>query len=1719
MRADSLHAVRYSTPMVRGWIGSAGVAIGVLTVASSSLPAQPVSGGLKLWLKADAITGLADGANVGTWVDSSGNGLDLSPSGAPPTWHAAVLNGQPVVRFAGNNAMSKTGVSGASFTSSDQATVFLVMLQNSADVFNSAYGWGDGSNRFVLHATFDDLLSFQHGVSGGTGGVVQPGSWDNLYHLLEMYRSVSQAEIMIDGVMSFQTSPPGGTLNTNAISIFFLGTDQFGNTLTGDIAELLVYNRVLAIEERCQVAAYLGSKYGLPYGVGRCDCNNNGRPDGQDVHVADGGPCTTPPDPLPAFCTMQPAAPECNCSDDCNLNGVPDECEPDCNDNGVPDSCEPNEEDRDCDGDGVCNGVQIVGCPPNTPSCADCNANGIQNSCEIATGAPDCNANGIPDECDSFQQIVYVNASATGANNGESWADAFVHLQSAIALASSCGTAQQIWVARGTYMPDGGRIPFGGSHTAGNLSQSATFNLINGVAIYGGFPNTGNPALIDRNPTDNPTILSGDLKSDDLPGFNNYVDNSHHIVTLIGTMPPTTLDGFRVYHADARSSADYRGAGLNYSGTGLTIRACYFQENIAGMGGAIHNAGALSIANCIIDGNQASNVGEGVGGGIRNATGSSLTITDCTLVNNRSAIGGDAIRNDAAVSITIDNCTFSGNAHTGSVFPGVFGDTVGSNNVGTMTITRSMFMSNGASPGATVACNTGGTVVITDSQFLANGAGIGGGIRLNGCSTTRVTRCEFRENQATDGGAIRHYSLPSATTIISECTFTRNAGGSALFVDGGSPSIINCVFQGNNSSSDGGAIHFYSPSTALIMNCVFSDNRCVQNGGAVKTKGDVRMINCTICRNHAGASGSGIQAVDGNPFLSSCVIWDNTGAMPQVGINNSSPNISHSDVQGGWTGTGISNVDLDPLFKRAPGPGQDTTWWTSDDDYGDLRIQSGSPCIDTGDSTSVPADMADLDNDSDTAERTPFDLAGNWRFQNDAITPDTGLADPPDYPAVVDMGAYEFSRPDCDGNGIPDECDASCAAHGGACQTAYPTQCGQITDCNGNNIPDTCDIPGGVSFDCDGNGIPDECEAPPNTTLSLWVGGVACATLPAVRECWSDAANWCPDTLPDNSGGQMFEVTIPTVLPASTVTLDISPTINLLDIDVGAAIEVNDASGANVRTLAVDGPITNLGILRATDGERLVIDAPLINQLDVNPDCMIRAGGLLEATDGVFNDPSNPDSPTAKSILEINGSVVLGGHARTIGANSEIHLIGGAELIDVCVEGVIVPDGQAGGFAGTIINSGRLGIAPAGAAFAVLAPMGSNETLEGDGGDDDSVTLGGQAAARLGDFKAAFTNAANHRIDGAGIIFGGMTNMGVVDANRADAQHLIIFPPGLKVNDGMLRATNGGVLRIADNITGSGNILAMGGRVIVVPGVSVLCDDIDVPPGSVSHLDIGVSPPGAATVTASNLNITGGIVNIAGGSIVTLTGTASVCPAASPPGSVAELHLNNATLNAGNLDICDGGVLTVASSITLSGSFSNAMTDGTATPDPAQSHWSWAAGSSFVMSGGQSPNLTAGSLMGWARLEAASDDAGPSGGTNNFRFANIVLTAGAHVSLVDFNANGTSSQGEAVYCENLNLGSGSVLNLNGLSLYRSQPTPQQVTPGPLDGGTVIDEPRGISGDCSGDGVMSEADLDCFIEVLLELDTNPAHVLLTDLNSDGVVDGRDVQVFVTNVLGG
>jgi hypothetical protein len=67
---------------------------------------------------------------------------------------------------------------------------------------------------------------------------------------------------------------------------------------------------------------------------------------------------------------------------------------------------------------------------------------------------------------------------------------------------------------------------------------------------------------------------------------------------------------------------------------------------------------------------------------------------------------------------------------------------------------------------------------------------------------------------------------------------------------------------------------------------------------------------------------------------------------------------------------------------------------------------------------------------------------------------------------------------DCDGNGVPDECDLAngapdCNANGvlDSCDLANGA-----VDCNGNLIPDSCDIAAKQLEDCNGNGIGDECE-------------------------------------------------------------------------------------------------------------------------------------------------------------------------------------------------------------------------------------------------------------------------------------------------------------------------------------------------------------------------------------------------------------------------------------------------------------------------------------------------------------------------------------------------------------------------------------------------------------------------------------------------------------------
>ncbi|GAG09968.1 unnamed protein product, partial [marine sediment metagenome] len=142
-------------------------------------------------------------------------------------------------------------------------------------------------------------------------------------------------------------------------------------------------------------------------------------------------------------------------------------------------------------------------------------------------------------------KTIYVDDSAGGADDGTSWADAYVYLQDALYEAES---GDEIRIAQGTYWPD-----LGGGNMPGN--QHAKFQLMNGAELYGGFPSGG--TWNERDPDTYESILSGDIGT---PG--DASDNSYHVVAASACADGTILNGFVITGGNASQAPKNRGGGI-----------------------------------------------------------------------------------------------------------------------------------------------------------------------------------------------------------------------------------------------------------------------------------------------------------------------------------------------------------------------------------------------------------------------------------------------------------------------------------------------------------------------------------------------------------------------------------------------------------------------------------------------------------------------------------------------------------------------------------------------------------------------------------------------------------------------------------------------------------------------------------------------------------------------------------------------------------------------------------------------------------------------------------------------------------------------------------------------------------------------------------------------------------------------------------------------------
>lgn len=270
--------------------------------------------------------------------------------------------------------------------------------------------------------------------------------------------------------------------------------------------------------------------------------------------------------------------------------------------------------------------------------------------------------------CLDFPNKVYVNALATGLNDGTSWANAYTNLQDALNNPLTCFN-NEIWVAKGTYKP----------HSS---DQSIYFSPPKNVTIYGGFNGT-ETLVTERNWYENPTILSGDLNNS-----NSANAGDSHTIFYIDK-DNVVIDGFIFENAYADGgllSETDNGAGIYSTATAITVKNCIFRNNVAqGLGSFKGNGGAFF------------------------KTGSgSLSIFNSVFHNNSATLRGGAGYSNLG-TLTAINCTFAKNTGSSVGAIGAFGATV--------TVANSIFYNNVGTTQDLLKISSGGSITVSNNSF------------------------------------------------------------------------------------------------------------------------------------------------------------------------------------------------------------------------------------------------------------------------------------------------------------------------------------------------------------------------------------------------------------------------------------------------------------------------------------------------------------------------------------------------------------------------------------------------------------------------------------------------------------------------------------------------------------------------------------------------------------------------------------------------------------------------------------------------------------------------------------------------------------------------------------------------------------------------------------------------------------------------------------------
>jgi len=276
---------------------------GIIDITGWGTPRLPQNG-LCLWLRADSLN-LQHGDSVAEWVDESPNRhvFTQSTASARPTFvtNDADWGYRPHLSFDGND---KLELPFSASLNTNQFSLFVVCTVNSDDNTHHSIientdlaGLGTGNKGWVMTAVTtsnagnNDMYQMRTGTGGSPTLSVQNTATNTLVPNDPAIISFTLAggdgaganatkTLFYNGVMSPVTGTYGGQLTAPyhkhaSAQGYDIGNDP-SYQLTGQIAEVIQYNRAVTDAERELIESYLSQKYGVsPATISNCYRNSN----------------------------------------------------------------------------------------------------------------------------------------------------------------------------------------------------------------------------------------------------------------------------------------------------------------------------------------------------------------------------------------------------------------------------------------------------------------------------------------------------------------------------------------------------------------------------------------------------------------------------------------------------------------------------------------------------------------------------------------------------------------------------------------------------------------------------------------------------------------------------------------------------------------------------------------------------------------------------------------------------------------------------------------------------------------------------------------------------------------------------------------------------------------------------------------------------------------------------------------------------------------------------------------------------------------------------------------------------------------------------------------------------------------------------------------------------------------------------------------------------